>query len=47
VAVDSGFFKDWNLIQVEGEEPAEQKEEEVKAPVKGKPPPKAAPKGGA
>jgi hypothetical protein len=34
---DSGFLKDWNLIQIEGEEPAEAVVEDPKA--KGKAPP--------
>ncbi len=44
--VDAGFLKDWNLIQIEGEEPAEALGEDAKASAaqKGKAPP---PKGGA
>ena len=39
---DTGFFRDWTLVQIEGEEP---KPPEVEAPVKGAPakkPPAAA-----
>ena len=37
--LDSGFLKDWNLIQIEGEEPIAQLEEDedLKSPHKGKP----------
>ena len=29
--VDTGFFKDWNLLQIEGEEPIQQEEVDAKA----------------
>ena len=46
--IDTGFLKDWNLIQIEGEEPVEQVQDadpkaagKKAAPPKGAPPPKA------
>ena len=45
--IDSGFLKEWTLIQIEGEEAVEAVVEDAKAPAKGKAPPaKGAPKGG-
>lgn len=45
---DTGFLKDWSLIQIEGEEPVEAVVEDPKAAAKGKaPPPKGGAKGGA
>lgn len=42
--IDTGFLKDWNLIQIEGEEPVEQVADADPKAAKGKPPPA---KGGA
>lgn len=39
--IDTGMFKDWTLVKIEGEEPVKEEVIEVKAsPVKGKAPPK-------
>lgn len=43
---DTGFFRDWKLIQIEGEEPAPAEEVVVDPKAKKKPPPKADPKKG-
>lgn len=43
---DSGFLKDWNLIQIEGEEPVEAVPEDPKVKGGKAPPPKGAAKGG-
>jgi GTP cyclohydrolase III len=42
---DSGFLKDWNLIQIEGEEPVEAVVEDIKVKGGKAPPAKAAAKG--
>ena len=46
--VDTGFLRDWNLVQIEGEEPVEAVVEEAnaKAPPKKAPPPKEKGKAG-
>lgn len=43
---DSGFLKDWTLVQIEGEEPVEAVVEDPNAKGKKAPPAKGAPKGG-
>lgn len=43
---DTGFFKDWNLIQIEGEEPQPAEEVVVDPKAKKKPEKKADPKKG-
>jgi hypothetical protein len=43
---DTGFFKEWNLVQIEGEEPAPVEEVVVDPKAKKKPPAKPDPKKG-